>query len=307
MTSLHLDRTFRAQPGDIVEIIPGVRRVTADNPGAMTFVGTNSFLVGTDELVIIDPGPDDARHLQALLRAIGAARVAAILVTHTHRDHSPLARALGQAVGAPIMGAGPHVLARAAQPGDGPVDEAADLDHTPDTILQDGQMVRLGGVNIEAVATPGHTTNHLCLALGGTDILFSGDHVMAWSTTLVAPPDGSMTAYLASLQKLLARPQSFFLPAHGARLADAKLHTQALYDHRLAREAAILEALECEQLGVGTLVDRLYHGLDGSLRRAAGLSVLAHLERLEDLRQAFRLAGSDTLWTAGPTAFDRRD
>ena len=307
MAGLHFDRSFAGRPGIPVTVAPRVRRVTADNPGAMTLVGTNSYVVGNDPVVVIDPGPENEAHLTALMIAIDGADVSAIAVTHTHRDHSPLARALKAETGAPIVGAGPHSFARQAETGDASLDEAVDDAYAPDQVMDDGAVWRFGELVLEAVATPGHTMNHLCFALGGQDTLFSGDHVMAWSTSLVAPPEGSMNAYLESLQRLLTRPESIYLPGHGARLNDAKPYVEGLFAHRMEREAAILAALELDSLSISALVDLLYQGLDARLRPAAGLSVLAHLERLEGLGQVLRPVGNDGHWAAGPLAFDRSD
>lgn len=304
---MQFDRTFKALPGEVVEVRPGIRRITAPNPGPMTFTGTNSYLIGTDRLVVIDPGPQDQAHLAALLAAIGATPVDAILVSHTHRDHSPLARDLKVATGAPIIGAGPHRLARPSRDGDASLDVAVDQEHAPDKVLTHGARLEAGGSTLEVVATPGHTVNHLCFALEGAGILFSGDHVMAWSTSLIAPPDGDMSAYLESLQLLLKRRDTLYLPGHGAKLNDPLNYVEALFDHRMGREAAILRALECDSLSISSLVDRMYEGLDPRLRGAAGLSVLAHLERLEALGQALQIAGSDALWCAGAVAFESRD
>lgn len=304
---MQFDRTFTAQPGEVVELRPGIRRITAPNPGPMTFAGTNSYLVGTNSLAVIDPGPQSDAHLQALLAAIGGAKVEAILVSHTHKDHSPLARALKAYTGAPIVGAGAHTFARAFREGDASLDVAVDTEHTPDAEMADSQTIKIGDMVLEAISTPGHTVNHLCFALVGTDILFSADHVMAWSTSLVAPPEGKMGAYLASLQKLLARPENVYLPGHGERINDAIGHVEALLAHRMGREKAILQALEADTLSVSALVGRLYQGLDPRLQGAAGLSVLAHLERLEALGQAKQMPGTDTLWHAGLRAFDSAD
>lgn len=304
---MQFDRTFKALPGEVVEIRPGIRRITAPNPGPMTFTGTNSYLIGTDRLAVVDPGPQDEAHLAALLDAIGDTPVDAILVTHTHRDHSPLARALKAATGAPILGAAPHKLARPLRDGDASLDVAVDQDHAPDQVLEHGARLEAGGSTLEVVATPGHTVNHLCFGLESADVLFSGDHVMAWSTSLIAPPDGDMSAYLESLQLLLKRQDMLYLPGHGAKLNDPLSFVEALFAHRMGREAAILGALECDSLPISSLVDRMYEGLDPRLRGAAGLSVLAHLERLEALGQASQIAGSDALWSAGAVAFESRD
>lgn len=304
---MQFDRTFKALPGEVIEIRPGIRRITAPNPGPMTFTGTNSYLIGTDRLVVIDPGPQDEAHLAALRGAIGDAPVDAILVTHTHRDHSPLARDLKAATGAPIIGAGTHQLARPLRDGDASLDVAVDQHHAPDQVLAHGARLQASGSTLQVVATPGHTVNHLCFGLEGTGVLFSGDHVMAWSTSLIAPPDGDMSAYLESLQLLLKRQDRLYLPGHGAKLNDPLSYVEALFDHRMGREAAILRALECDSLSISSLVDRMYEGLDPRLRGAAGLSVLAHLERLEALGQASKIEGSDALWHAGSVAYESRD
>lgn len=304
---MQFDRTFKALPGEVVEIRPGVRRITAPNPGPMTFTGTNSYLIGTDRLVLIDPGPQDDAHRETLLTALGSAPLDAILVTHTHRDHSPLAKDLKVATEAPVIGAGPHLFARPFREGDASLDVAVDQDYAPDEVLAHGARLEAGGSTFEVVATPGHTVNHLCFSLDGAGVLFSGDHVMAWSTSLIAPPDGDMSSYLESLQLLLKRQDTLYLPGHGARLNDPLSFVEALFAHRMGREAAILGALECDSLSISSLVDRMYEGLDPRLRGAAGLSVLAHLERLEALGQASKINGSDTLWRAGSVAFESRD
>lgn len=299
---------FEPMHGRPVPVAPGIVRVTCNNPSPFTFHGTNSYLIGTDTLAVIDPGPEDEAHLAALIEAIGGRKVSHVLVTHTHADHSPLARALSAATGAIIAGCGAHVAARPLHEGElNPLDAAADRLYRPDMELADGALLTGDGWTIEAVATPGHTANHLCLAVCGTGYLFSGDHVMAWSTTVVAPPDGAMTPYLASLQKLLARPETLYLPGHGAKLPDAPVYVEALYAHRMQREAAILDALECDALGLMMLVDRLYEGLAADLRPAAGLSVLAHLERLESLGQVQRIDAGRARWTATGAAFDSGD
>lgn len=296
---LVFDRSFDAQAGDVVTLsgcaVP-VRRITANNRGAMTFTGTNSYLVGDTHLAVIDPGPQDEAHLAALIGAIGDARVEAICITHTHRDHSPLARRLQALTGAPIIGADVHRFARPFKPGDAPVDLAADEDHAPDQVLADGDTFTCGGFTLEAVATPGHTMNHLCFAVAGEATLFSGDHVMGWATSLVAPPDGAMTPYLESLQKLLARSETRYLPGHGTDLKDGQAYVRALYAHRIGRDDAILATLEQEPRGTDQLVTDLYENLDERLRRAAGLSVLAHLERLETLGLVAPIAGKAGQW-----------
>jgi glyoxylase-like metal-dependent hydrolase (beta-lactamase superfamily II) len=308
MAGPHFDRTFRSKPGVPTAIAPGIVRLTANNPGPMTFVGTNSYLVGDDPLIVIDPGPDDPNHLEALLATIGARTVTAIAVTHTHRDHSDLAGALSAATGAPVVGAAPHSMARAPVAGDASLDEAADSAYAPQRVLAQGDVVEVGTARLMAVATPGHTMNHLCFALLGTSYLFSGDHVMAWSSTLVAPPEGEMSAYLHSLQALRRRPEQVYLPGHGAWISDAHTFVDGLFAYRMAREDAIVKALAVEALTAADLVERLYLDLDPRLKRAAGLSVLAHLERLEQLGQAVRQRhDASGRWALVGAALDRSD
>lgn len=281
--ALVFDRDFDPRHGQSVTVAPGVRRVTANNPGPFTFGGTNTFLIGGDPIAVLDPGPADPVHLEALLEAIGSAGVAHILVSHTHRDHSPAARLLQARTGAPILAAGPH---RPARPllADGAdhlrLDAGADLDFAPDAMLADGEIVEAEGYRLEAIATPGHAANHLAFALLGTAALFSGDHVMGWSTTAIAPPDGSMGDYLNSLDKLLARPESLYFPAHGSAIENAPAYVRGLKAHRKMREAAILDRLARGDRTIPELVATIYRDLDPRLGGAAALSTLAHLEHL---------------------------
>ena len=278
---LTFDRDFDPCHGEAVEIVPGVRRVTAKNAGPFTFQGTNTFLIGKRALMMIDPGPADEAHVDALIRAIGDARVERILVTHTHRDHSPAAKLLKARTGAPVLAAGPHVNARPPHDGEAArLDAAGDLDFTPDRVLGDGEMIEGADHTLEAIATPGHTANHLAFALAGTGIVFTGDHVMGWSTTIVAPPEGSMRAYMASLERLLARPEARYLPAHGSDIIDGRAHAEGLRAHRQAREAAIVDGLHAGDRTVAELVERVYRDVDPRLAPAAALSTFAHLEDL---------------------------
>jgi glyoxylase-like metal-dependent hydrolase (beta-lactamase superfamily II) len=279
--ALEFNRDFAARAGEAVVIAPGIRRITAPNPGPFTFHGTNTHLIGEGSIAVIDPGPDDPRHLDALVEAIGSAKVAHILVTHTHRDHSPGARPLQQRVGGTILAAGPHRLARAPRPGEEiMVDASGDRDFVPDAALADSQVIEGANYRLQAVATPGHTSNHLAFAVLGTSILFPGDHVMGWSTTVVAPPDGSMRDYMASLDRLLDREEKLYLPAHGAPVGEARAYVRALRSHRRMREAAILEGLRRGDRTIPEFVARNYQDLDPRLRGAAGLSTLAHVEDL---------------------------
>ena len=270
---------FEPMHGRPVPVAPGIVRVTCNNPSPFTFHGTNSYLIGTDTLAVIDPGPEDEAHLAALIEAIGGRKVSHVLVTHTHADHSPLARALSAATGAIIAGCGAHVAARPLHEGElNPLDAAADRLYRPDMELADGALLTGDGWTIEAVATPGHTANHLCLAVCGTGYLFSGDHVMAWSTSIVAPPDGSMADYMASLDRLMARPETTYLPGHGGPVSDAPAVVRAHRTHRRMRERAIVERLAAGDRFIPDMVREIYRDTDPRLHGAAALSVLAHLE-----------------------------
>jgi glyoxylase-like metal-dependent hydrolase (beta-lactamase superfamily II) len=265
------------QPGKVETLHPLVRRLLAPNPSPFTFTGTQSYIVGQGEVAVIDPGPDLPDHVDALIAALTGERVIAILCTHTHRDHSPAARALKAATGADIVGCAPLTMVDA-----GPRSDAAfDVDYVPDRILADGEQVSGRGWTLQAVATPGHTSNHLCFALPGAGALFSGDHVMGWSTTIVSPPDGDMTAYLASLERLMARDDAIYYPAHGDPIVKPQRLVRGMIGHRRQREGQILRQLAKEPRDVPAMVATMYAGVDVRLHGAAGRSVLAHLIDLE--------------------------
>jgi len=262
-------------------VMPGVRRVMADNPGPFTFKGTLSYIVGRGNVAIVDPGPDDARHIGALLDAVRNETVTAIFVTHTHRDHSPAVPAIKAATGATVYAEGLHRAARPLHIGEqNPLDASADRDFRPDVALKDGEVVAGDGWTIEGVTTPGHTANHMAYALRENDALFTGDHVMGWSTSIVAPPDGAMSDYLASLAKLTTRSEQTYLPGHGPVIEDAVQFVNYYIQHRKAREDSILYRLSKGATDIPTLVRAIYIGIDPRLTGAAGLSVLAHLEDL---------------------------
>ena len=267
--------------GQVEQAGPGVRRVLARNPSPFTFTGTQTHIVGTGEVAIVDPGPDLPEHVDAILAATAGERIAAILVTHTHRDHSPAARALAAATGAPVIGCAPIVA-----PDAGAFTESFDTDYAPDRVLADGDAVSGPGWTLRAVATPGHMSNHLCFAFEEERALFSGDHVMGWSTSVILPPDGNMGQYLASLAKLAAREDVVYYPAHGPRVdAPAKL-VRATIAHRKVREAQIVRALEEGPMRVEDIVARAYAGLDARLVPAAAASVHAHLIALAERGRA---------------------
>jgi len=258
-------------------VSPRIRRVIAANPSPFTLHGTGTYLVGRRDVCVIDPGPDLPEHIGALQSALAGERLTYILVTHTHLDHSPAAAALKALTGATTYGFGPHGTAR----GDDPlVEEGADYDFVPDVAVRDGDVIAGDGWTIEAVQTPGHTSNHLCFGLREERALFSGDHVMGWSTTVISPPDGAMGPYLASLGKLLHRDDRTYWPTHGPSITAPKAHVRAFIAHRRARET---EILNCVKRGTGTIpkiVAAIYTNVPRTLHRAAGRSVLAHLIHL---------------------------
>jgi len=266
-------RDFAYEYGKLEQVAPGIRRIIARNPGPFTFRGTGTYVVGEGKVAVIDPGPDLPEHIEALLMDLAGEEVTHILVTHTHRDHSPAAAAVKEATGAPTYGFGPHGGERGI-PG---VEEGGDWDFVPDIVIKDGDEIAGAGWRFEAVHTPGHTSNHLCFALPDQGILFSGDHVMGWSTSVIAPPDGNMAAYMASLDKLLHRSDAVYWPTHGPAITEPKEHVRAFIAHRREREAGVLECLRAGIGNVDAMVERLYVGLNPNLKRAAGRSVLAHL------------------------------
>ncbi len=275
------DKTFDLVPDRVQEVAPGVRAVAANNPGPFTFKGTVSYIIGRGKVAILDPGPDDDDHVAALLDAVRGETVTHIFVTHTHRDHSPAVPKIKAATGATVFAQGPHVLARPLHTGETRrLDASADMDFHPDKALADGAVVAGDGWTIEALTTPGHTANHMAFALREADLIFSGDHVMAWSTTIVAPPDGAMSDYMASLHKLARRTEPVYLPGHGAPVRDAPRFVRQLIAHRAGREASILHRLGKGAADIPTIVKAVYIGLDPRLAGAAALSTLAHLEEL---------------------------
>jgi glyoxylase-like metal-dependent hydrolase (beta-lactamase superfamily II) len=279
--AIAFDTAFRGAPGTCEAVSPLVRRILADNPGPVTFKGTCTYIVGTGEVAVIDPGPDLPEHVQALLAAVRGETVTHIVVTHTHRDHSPAARALQDATGAPIVGCGPHRSSRALFAGETNVLEGSgDLSYRPDRQLFEGHSIEGPGWTLAAVETPGHTANHLAFAFAQESALFSGDHVMAWSTTIVAPPDGAMADYMASLDKLKGRPEAIYWPGHGGPVHDPQRFLRGLIHHRRQREVSILNRLAAGDRTIAQVVAAIYENLNPALRGAAALSVFAHLEDL---------------------------
>jgi glyoxylase-like metal-dependent hydrolase (beta-lactamase superfamily II) len=278
---INFNTAFSPAYGAPVPVADGVERLTVNNPSPFTFYGTNSYIVGRSSVAVIDPGPDDEAHYDALMRALAGRRVSHIFVSHTHRDHSPLARRLKNATGALTVAEGPHRAARPLHEGEiNPFAESADTEFQPDIRIADGQTIEGDGWSLSAVHTPGHTANHSAFALEGTGILFSADHVMAWATTIVAPPDGSMADFMASVEKLLARDDRFFFPGHGGPVREPASFLRSLRTHRRMRERAVMERILAGDRLIADMVRSIYAKTDPKLHGAAALSVLAHLEDL---------------------------
>lgn len=278
---LDLDRRIDASAGQVVQLTPLIRRVIAPNPGPFTFTGTCTYIIGRGTVAVVDPGPDNENHLQVLIEALRHETVSHVVVSHTHRDHSPAARQLAAITGGRIVGCGPHRAARPLALGEiNRLDASADHDHAPDAEMADGDVVAGPGWTLRAVETPGHTANHLAFALAQENALFSADHVMAWSTSIVAPPDGSMGDFMASLDKLKARDEDIYWPGHGGPVHDPRRFVRALITHRRLREASILARVVAGERTIPAIVAKVYEGLALHLMPAAALSTFAHLEDL---------------------------
>ncbi|MEM9520862.1 MAG: MBL fold metallo-hydrolase [Actinomycetota bacterium] len=304
---------FEPRYGDMVDVSPRLRRLVCENPSTFTFHGTGTYVIGRGDVAVVDPGPRDDAHVEALLQALDGERVRHILITHTHGDHSPAAAALADATGAPVLGFGPHPTAAVGEGDDRDSDDgddsdqdasgegtthrepsieetpefqakhAPDVDFEPETRLSHGDVIDGPGYTIEALHTPGHISNHLCFALAEEHALLTGDHVMGWSTTIIPPPDGDIGAYLESLQLLLDRPDDRILyPTHGAPVTDPHPFVRALFDHRLMREQAIIGQLTAGPRSAREIVAVLYAGVRKELHKPAARSVLAHLRKLHD-------------------------
>ena len=272
-------REFDAQYESEVRVSPLISRVVADNPGPFTFKGTGVYIAGNNDVAVIDPGPDDASHVDALKRALEGRNVTHILVTHTHSDHSPAARPLKAWSGAKTYAFGPHGSGKLD---DGVrVEEGGDMQFVPDVRVKDGEIIQGNGFTIECVFTPGHTSNHMCYALKEENALFTGDHVMGWSTTVVTPPDGDMAQYMASVRKLMARDDAVLYPTHGAPVTKPKPFLAAYLEHRLDRERQIIACIRDGLSTIPQMVARMYADVDKRLHPAASRSVLAHLIQLE--------------------------
>ncbi len=310
---------FDPRYGELVNVSPLLRRIVCRNPSKFTFYGTGTYVIGRGDVAVVDPGPRDDAHIEALLRALDGERVRHVLVTHTHGDHSPASAAVADATGAPVLGFGPHpVDARSEQdddsgeengaevsgtfgngvegtdddpddPGNNPTHSAStqghhsDVDFEPDVALQHSEIIDGPGYTVEALHTPGHISNHLCFALREEHCVLSGDHVMGWSTTIIPPPDGDMAAYLESLRLLLDRPgEERLYPTHGGPVDEASEYISTLYRHRLDREAGIIGQLRKGPLSATQIVAELYAAIDRKLHKPAARSVVAHLRKLRE-------------------------
>jgi glyoxylase-like metal-dependent hydrolase (beta-lactamase superfamily II) len=272
------DRSFTAPYEESTRVSPLIHRVLADNPGPFTFKGTGVYVVGGNNVAVIDPGPLIPSHVDALKRALDGKRVSHILVTHTHADHSPAAQPLKEWSGAKTYAFGPHGSGK----DDGvKLEEGGDMAFMPDMRVKDGEIIEGDGFSFECVFTPGHTSNHICFALREEKALFTGDHVMGWSTTVVTPPDGDMAQYMASLRRLLVRDDTVLYPTHGGPVTNSKPFIQAYIDHRLEREAQVIACLRDGVDTIPAMVARMYVDVDKRLHPAAARSVLAHLIQLE--------------------------
>lgn len=277
------DLAFNPAHGKAVLVGPRIERVTVNNPSPFTFHGTNTYILGDTSVCVIDPGPEDEAHFQALMKALEGRKVTHIAVSHTHKDHSPLSRRLKAATGAIIVGEGPHRASRPLHDGEtNPFAESSDVDFVPDVTLADGAAIEGDGWRLTAIATPGHTANHMAFALDGEGIVFSADHVMAWATSIVAPPDGAMADYMASLERLLQRDDRFYLPGHGGPVNSPAAFLRGLRTHRRMRERAVVERIKAGDRTIADMVKVIYRETDPRLHGAAALSVLAHLEDLTE-------------------------
>jgi glyoxylase-like metal-dependent hydrolase (beta-lactamase superfamily II) len=271
-------RTFEPRYGELVQVTPLISRVVANNPGPFTFMGTGTYIIGDKDVAVIDPGPDMPEHVDALKRALDDKRVSHILITHTHSDHSPAAKPLKEWSGAKTYAFGPHGSGR----DDGPkVEAGGDMDFMPDVRVKDGETIAGNGFTFECVFTPGHTSNHMCFALNEEKALFTGDHIMGWSTTVVTPPDGDMAQYMDSVRKLEARGDRTLYPTHGSPVTEPQPFLAAYLAHRIDRENQVLAAVKDGLDTIPAMVARMYADVDKRLHPAAARSVEAHLIKLE--------------------------
>jgi len=278
MVQIPYRRELEFDYGSVSQIAPGIRRVIANNPGPFTFHGTGTYILGTGNVAVIDPGPDDEEHIGAILAALDGETISHILVTHTHMDHSPGCRPLQALTGAPTYAYGPHGAGKLEQGVQ--VEEGGDMDFAPDHLVKHGDVIQGGDWTVECVYTPGHTSNHMCFALQEQKALFTGDHVMGWSTSIISPPDGDMAAYMQSLELLLERDDAVYWPTHGPSIIDPKTHVRAYIAHRIEREEQILKCIDEGTHGIRDMVPLMYRDTPEFMYPAAARSVLAAMENL---------------------------
>lgn len=278
LPKLPTDRTYDPSYGKVVELSPLIRRICARNPNPFTFHGTGTYIVGRGEVAVIDPGPIIDEHLQAIEAALKGERITHILITHTHNDHSPAAAPLKAATGAKTYSFGPHGAGKRDEGID--VEEGGDMSFRPDVVVKDGDTIKGNGWTVDALYTPGHTSNHICFALREEKALFSGDHVMGWSTTVIGPPDGNMAQYFSSLEKLTARDDRRYYPTHGNPIPNPQAFVRALIEHRHARERQIEACLKHGRSTIPDMVAVIYSEVDKKLHPAASMSILAHLQHM---------------------------
>ncbi len=279
-TSIPFRRELDFSYGEVSEVAPGIRRVIAENPSPFTLYGTGTYILGRGEVAVIDPGPADGAHIAKLLEALEGEVISHILITHTHMDHSPGCRLLQAHTDAKSYAYGPHGAGKLEQ--GVPVEEGGDMAFEPDELVRDGDVLSGGDWSVECVYTPGHTSNHMCYQLRESKALFTGDHVMGWSTSIISPPDGDMGAYMASLDRLLERDDAVYWPTHGPCIDDPKPHVRAFVEHRLARERQIIECVGKGLHRIEDMVPIMYAELPEFMYPAAARSVLASIERLVD-------------------------
>jgi glyoxylase-like metal-dependent hydrolase (beta-lactamase superfamily II) len=278
MVQIPYRRELEFDYGSVSQIAPGIRRVIANNPGPFTFHGTGTYILGTGNVAVIDPGPDDDEHIGAILAALDGETISHILVTHTHMDHSPGCRPLQALTGAPTYAYGPHGAGKLEQGVQ--VEEGGDMDFAPDHLVKHGDIIQGGDWTVECVYTPGHTSNHMCFALQEQKALFTGDHVMGWSTSIISPPDGDMAAYMQSLELLLERDDAVYWPTHGPSIIDPKTHVRAYIAHRIEREEQILKCIDEGTHSIRDMVPLMYRDTPEFMYPAAARSVLAAMENL---------------------------
>lgn len=278
MVQIPYRRELEFDYGRVAELAPGIRRVIANNPSPFTFHGTGTYILGTGKVAVIDPGPDDEAHIAAILEALDGEEVSHILVTHTHMDHSPGCRPLQAKTGAPTYAYGAHGAGKMEQGVQ--VEEGGDMDFAPNHLVKHGDVIEGGDWTVECVYTPGHTSNHVCFALREQKALFTGDHVMGWSTSIISPPDGDMAAYMQSLELLLERDDAIYWPTHGPSIIDPKTHVRAYIEHRLEREQQILDCIDKGTHHIRDMVPLMYRDTPEFMYPAAARSVLAAMENL---------------------------